>query len=71
MASGGMGDVLSGMIAALLARGTDPLDAACTAVYLHGFAAALLRDETSDTGLAAKDVAEKVPFAIQRIRSMH
>jgi len=69
MASGGMGDVLSGMIAALLARGTDPLDAACTGVYLHGFAADLVRDEQSDTGLAAMDVAERIPTAIQRIRS--
>ena len=69
MASGGMGDVLSGMIAALLARGTDPLDAACTGVYLHGFAADLVRDEKSDTGLAAMDVAEKIPTAIQRIRA--
>ncbi len=68
MASGGMGDVLSGMIAALLARGTDPLDAACTAVYLHGFAGDLLRDEMGDTGLAAMDLADRIPIAIQRVR---
>lgn len=69
MASGGMGDVLSGMIAALLARGADPLDAACTAVYLHGFAGDLLRDEMGDTGLAAMDLADRIPLAIQRVRS--
>ncbi|HYH05522.1 MAG TPA: NAD(P)H-hydrate dehydratase [Thermoanaerobaculia bacterium] len=68
MASGGMGDVLSGIIAALLARGTDPLDAACAAVYLHGLAGDLVRDELGDTGLAAMDVAEKIPHAIQRVR---
>jgi len=67
MATGGMGDVLSGMIVALLARGTDPLDAACTAVYLHGFAGDLLRDEMGDTGLAAMDLAERIPIAIQRV----
>ncbi|HKR63055.1 MAG TPA: NAD(P)H-hydrate dehydratase [Thermoanaerobaculia bacterium] len=69
MASGGMGDVLSGMIAALLARGTDPLDAACTAVYLHGFAGDLLREEMGDTGLAAMDLADRIPHAIQRVRA--
>ena len=49
MASGGMGDVLGGMIAALLARGIDPFDAACAAVYLHGFAGDMLKDEMGDT----------------------
>jgi hydroxyethylthiazole kinase-like uncharacterized protein yjeF len=68
MAAGGMGDVLSGIIAALLARDADPLDAACTAVYLHGLAGDLLRDEMGDTGLAAMDVAEKIPAAIQKVR---
>ncbi|HEX3110751.1 MAG TPA: NAD(P)H-hydrate dehydratase [Thermoanaerobaculia bacterium] len=70
MASGGMGDVLGGIIAALLARGVDAFDAACAGVYLHGFAADLLRDEMSDTGLAANDLAEKLPFAIQRLQRM-
>ncbi len=70
MASGGMGDVLSGMVAALLARGTDPLDAACAAVYLHGLAGDILKEEIGDTGLAATDVAERIPSAIQRVRNI-
>ena len=68
MASGGMGDVLGGMIAAFLARGVDPFDAACAAVYLHGFAGDLLKEEMGDTGLAALDLAERIPAAIQRLR---
>ncbi|HEX8618258.1 MAG TPA: NAD(P)H-hydrate dehydratase, partial [Thermoanaerobaculia bacterium] len=68
MATGGMGDVLAGLVAALLARDTDPLDAACAAVYLHGLAGDLLRDEMGDTGLTAIDVAEKIPAAIQSVR---
>ncbi|HEU4886310.1 MAG TPA: NAD(P)H-hydrate dehydratase [Thermoanaerobaculia bacterium] len=68
MATGGMGDVLAGMIAALLARGTDPLDAACAAVYLHGLAGDLLKEQIGDTGLTALDVADRVPAAIQRNR---
>lgn len=70
MATGGMGDVLSGIIAALLARETDPLDAACAGVYLHGLAGDLLRDEFGDTGLAAMDLAERVPLAIQKVRAL-
>jgi ADP-dependent NAD(P)H-hydrate dehydratase / NAD(P)H-hydrate epimerase len=68
MATGGMGDVLGGMIAALLARGLDPFDAAMTAVYLHGFAGDLLKDEMGDTGLAALDLAERLPAAITKLR---
>jgi NAD(P)H-hydrate epimerase len=64
-----MGDVLAGIIAALLARGADPVDAACTGVYLHGLAGDMLMEEMGDIGLAATDLAEKVPFAIQRLRS--
>jgi len=69
MASGGMGDVLGGIIAAFLARGVDPFDAACTAVYLHGFAGDLLKEEMGDTGLAALDLAQRIPAAIQRLRN--
>src|SRR5436309_7479282 len=69
MASGGMGDVLGGMIAAFLARGIDPLDAAIAAVYLHGFAGDLLKDGMGDIGLAALDLAERIPFAIKRLRT--
>jgi ADP-dependent NAD(P)H-hydrate dehydratase / NAD(P)H-hydrate epimerase len=70
MASGGMGDVLGGMIAAFMARGVDPYDAACAAVYLHGLAGDLVKDEIGDTGMAAGDLAEKIPLAIQRLRGM-
>jgi NAD(P)H-hydrate epimerase len=68
MATGGMGDVLSGIVAALLARGIDPVDAACTAVYLHGLAGDILKDEIGDTGLLATEVADRIPAAIQRTR---
>jgi ADP-dependent NAD(P)H-hydrate dehydratase / NAD(P)H-hydrate epimerase len=69
MATGGMGDVLSGIIAALLARDTDPLDAACAGVYLHGLAGDLLAAEFGDTGLAAMDLADRIPAAIQKVRT--
>ena len=68
MATGGMGDVLAGIIAALLARDADPLDAACAGVYLHGLAGDILAEELGDTGLTAMEVADRVPRAIQRVR---
>jgi hydroxyethylthiazole kinase-like uncharacterized protein yjeF len=68
MATGGMGDVLGGMIAALLARGIDPFHAAIAAVYVHGFTGDMLKDEMGDTGLTAGDLAERIPLAIKRLR---
>jgi NAD(P)H-hydrate epimerase len=68
MASGGMGDVLAGIIAAFLARGIDPFDAACAGVYLHGFAGDMLKEEMGDIGLAAMDLAERLPLAIRKLR---
>lgn len=67
MASGGMGDVLGGIIAALLARGIDAFEAAVAGVYLHGFAGDLLAEEMGDAGLTALDLAEKLPFALKRL----
>jgi NAD(P)H-hydrate epimerase len=70
MASGGMGDVLSGMIGALLAQQTDPAEAAAAAVWLHGFTGDLLAEESADIGLAARDLAESIPRAIANLRRL-
>ena len=57
MASGGMGDALSGMIAAFLAQGMNPLDAARLGVYLHGAAAdECLAHGMAPHGLTASEV---------------
>ncbi len=69
MASGGMGDVLAGVIGAFLARGVDPFEAACCGAYLHGLAGDLVKETLGDTGLAATDVANQLPIAIQRLRA--
>jgi len=62
LATGGTGDVLSGAIAALLAAGLSPFDAARLGVYLHGLAGDLLAQE-KDVGLLAREVAEALPKA--------
>ena len=55
MASGGMGDVLSGVIGSLLAQGIAPLEAAALAVCVHG-AAADIAAEDGQSGLLATDL---------------
>jgi NAD(P)H-hydrate epimerase len=65
MATGGMGDVLTGVIAGLLAQGLSLLDAACAGVYLHGLAGDLAR--VSDRGLLATDVAAHIPVALKKL----
>ncbi|MGZ5043777.1 MAG: NAD(P)H-hydrate dehydratase [Methylobacter sp.] len=56
MASGGMGDVLSGVIAGLLAQGLSLRDAAQQGVYLHGLAADLAAEKDGERGLLASDL---------------
>lgn len=56
MASGGMGDVLGGVIVALRAQGLDAFGAACGAVCLHALAADRLAAETGQRGLLAGDL---------------
>ncbi len=62
MASGGMGDVLSGVIAALIAQGLSAWDASRLGVYLHG-AAADLEMQSGGVGFLASDVARALPAA--------
>lgn len=56
MASGGMGDVLAGVIAALLAQGLSLQDAAQQGVYNHGLAADLAAAKDGERGLLAGDL---------------
>jgi len=56
MASGGMGDVLSGVIAGLLAQGLSLQDAAQQGVYIHGLAADLAAEKGGERGLLASDL---------------
>ena len=64
MATAGTGDVLTGTIAAFLAQGVAPYDAARLGVYLHGMAGDLAASERGQLGLVAGDVVEQLPLAI-------
>ena len=66
MASGGCGDVLTGMIAGLLGQKLSLFDAACLGVYLHGLAGDLAAAQRGQIGLLASDLADTIPQAIRR-----
>jgi NAD(P)H-hydrate epimerase len=67
MASAGMGDVLTGMIAGLIAQGMRPDTAARAAVYLHGAAADTLGRTRGPYGYLAGEVAQALPGEIARL----
>ena len=66
MASGGMGDALTGMIAALASQGLSPNDAACAGVFLHGMSADLLVRDHPMTPVTATDVIDNIRGALQQ-----
>ncbi len=61
MAVGGSGDVLAGMITALLGQGLAPTDAAALGAYLHGAAGDLCRDRLGETSMTPSDLLEALP----------
>jgi NAD(P)H-hydrate epimerase len=63
LATGGSGDVLTGFVAALLAQGMEPLEAAAAGAWLHGAAAA-----TFGLGLVAEDLPDALPHVLQDLR---
>lgn len=66
MATGGCGDVLAGLLGALLGQGLEPFDATVLAVYLHGLAGDLARDALGEESLLATDLVAHLPAAFRR-----
>ncbi|HEX2988869.1 MAG TPA: NAD(P)H-hydrate dehydratase, partial [Chloroflexota bacterium] len=64
LGSGGTGDVLTGLLAGLMAQGASPLDAARAAVYLHTAAAELTLASSATDRLLASDLLTSIPRAI-------
>lgn len=67
MATAGTGDVLTGMVAGLLAQGVPAWEAACAATYLHGSAGDLAVQQLGQAGMLASDLITNIPHAIKAI----
>lgn len=65
LATGGSGDVLTGLITGLLAQGLNAFDAACAATWLHGAAATAF-----GPGLVAEDLPESLPAVLRALKGM-
>ena len=66
MATGGSGDVLTGLLAALIGQGLALFEAACLAVHVHGLAGDLAAEKFTEVALIASDLVEFLPEALRR-----
>ncbi|MDI6887804.1 MAG: NAD(P)H-hydrate dehydratase, partial [Candidatus Thermoplasmatota archaeon] len=64
MTVGGTGDVLAGIVAALLAKKVEPFKAACMGSFINGYAGDLVFKEKSYS-LLATDIIEKIPMVLK------
>jgi ADP-dependent NAD(P)H-hydrate dehydratase / NAD(P)H-hydrate epimerase len=67
LATAGTGDVLAGLLAALLAQGAEPFEAAALAAWVHGKAAQAWAQVNGDRGLLASDLIERIPAVLGRL----
>ena len=69
MATGGTGDILTGMVAGLIAQNPGRvLDAVIAAVHLHGLAGDVARERMGEHSMAATDLLSALPEAFRRVR---
>lgn len=69
MAKGGSGDVLSGIIASLMAQGVSNFEAACMGVYIHGLAGDSAAEELSRTAMLPRDIIKKLPGVFKSLEN--
>jgi len=69
MASGGTGDVLTGIISGFIAQGLDAKKSAILGVYVHGLAGDLASIDNGETGMITDDLIEQLPKAIRKLSS--
>ncbi len=68
LASAGTGDVLTGIIAGLVAQGLSFFDAAACGVYLHAEAGEMVKAQLGDTGMIATDLLPALPLVIKQLK---
>ena len=69
MATAGSGDVLSGIITGLLARGYKHADACMVGMYLHGLAGDMAAKDLGQESLTASDLINYLPKAFQELKT--
>ncbi|MBI4368448.1 MAG: NAD(P)H-hydrate dehydratase [Candidatus Omnitrophica bacterium] len=67
MATGGSGDALTGVIAAMLGQNVKPFQAACFGVLIHGLAGDLVAQRTGEASLIASDILGALPLAFRKV----
>jgi len=67
MATGGVGDILTGMIASFIGQGLEPYGASKVAVYIHGCAGDLAMREKGEISLIATDLLNKLPAVYKKL----
>jgi NAD(P)H-hydrate epimerase len=68
MATGGTGDVLTGMVSSFMAQGLNPTDAAILGVYMHGLAGDIATDKKGEHSLIASDIIDFLPGAFKCLK---
>ena len=71
MATGGSGDVLTGILLGLLAQGYTQEDACKLGVYIHGLSGNIAAEEKTEMGMTAGDIIEALPAAWKKITSIN
>jgi NAD(P)H-hydrate epimerase len=67
MATGGSGDVLTGIVLALLTQGYSAIDSAAIAVYTHGLAGDIAAQDLSQTAMTSADIITSLPQAWKKL----
>ena len=67
MATGGSGDVLSGITASFVAQGFDPLKAAASAVYIHALAGDIAKEKFGEFSMLPSDIIECIHIAFKEL----
>ena len=71
MAKGGSGDVLAGIVVSLIGQGADPVDAAVCAVWLHGRAGDLCKEDLTEYAMTPADLILRLPAVFRELGVEH
>ena len=68
MSSGGMGDILTGVISGLISQKYSPEDACLLGTFIHGLSGDIVAEKIGISGITATDVANSIPEALKQIK---